>query len=632
MDTTEKIQEISQISESVVESIPADASEDSKEPPVDKVFTEKLEEFQIIGSVQQPLDASESKAIDQEPTVDTSSIVPLEDGRTETPIQDSNDFIPMVNVTEERQNLVYYGREDDSLVETKTERSNVQIQDSVNFKDDVQHVHSLPPGVPAGPSFVQQFDVSSEDEILTETVEISVDLVGRVIGKGGEQIRDLQARSDCKVDVDQSGPQGAPKIITYQGTRAKIDFAKSLVKIVCSHRGGMGNVDLPLGYAAKKQIQVPSTVIGKIIGRNGDMIKELQTKSQCKIQVDHSQVNDPSAPRSVTIIGNPNAVTRAEEMVHIIIANPQADASNTIDLLIREKNQGASKWGSGPPYSTMPNGGQGMLGSGGSSSWSQSLDKYGQQPQTYGHPSSQSYGNASSSALRTEVFYSAKMYMGRIIGSKGVTINDIQKQSGCDIQINQNVPQGRDCEITIKGNIKGIEQAKKMLNDIISMGPNHPYAGGRGSSGSSAYASQSYTGGAFSNQTTYETPHYAPAQNQYGQVTSSYTHLQQQQTGYQNYQPQQYTQHQVILPQHQPVLQQAYQPQSYGAYQQHSQPQHQPVYYGSQPASYVPQVSYQAPIVNTVSNWKSATTPEGQVYYYNSSTGETTWEKPPGMY
>ena len=79
-----------------------------------------------------------------------------------------------------------------------------------------------------------------------------------------------------------------------------------------------------------------------------------------------------------------------------------------------------------------------------------------------------------------EVFFAAKMFMGRIIGQKGMTINDVQKISGCDIQVNQNVPHGQDCEITIKGSRQGIENVKQMLREIIEMGPNHPYAGGQG--------------------------------------------------------------------------------------------------------------------------------------------------------
>jgi hypothetical protein len=81
----------------------------------------------------------------------------------------------------------------------------------------------------------------------------------------------------------------------------------------------------------------------------------------------------------------------------------------------------------------------------------------------------------------------------------------------------------------------------------------------------------------------------------------------------------------------------------------------QPVGYGGQagyqqPASYAqPAASYgqshsagqsqyaapyqapMAPSVSTASPWKSATSPDGQVYYYNEQTGATQWDKPAGF-
>ena len=32
-------------------------------------------------------------------------------------------------------------------------------------------------------------------------------LVGRIIGRGGETIKDLQARSGCKIQIDQNFPE-----------------------------------------------------------------------------------------------------------------------------------------------------------------------------------------------------------------------------------------------------------------------------------------------------------------------------------------------------------------------------------------------------------------------------------------
>lgn len=79
--------------------------------------------------------------------------------------------------------------------------------------------------------------------------------------------------------------------------------------------------------------------------------------------------------------------------------------------------------------------------------------------------------NAVGSVIETEMFYCAKKFMGRVIGEEGETVNDVQKRSGCDIQINQNVPVGQDCQISMKGSREGIDMAKKMLQEIIGRTP-----------------------------------------------------------------------------------------------------------------------------------------------------------------
>ena len=360
-------------------------------------------------------------------------------------------------------------------------------------------------------------------------------------------------------------------------------------------------------------------------------LQELQSKSHAKIQIDHSGAGgiDPSM-RLVTIIGTQESVVKAEEMITFLISNPAADAMNSISMLVREKMQGLSQWGSGPPYSTMPNNGQGMTDMNNSlSSSNGSGGGYGQTSNPYGynvgntggggynqnqHQQSQSqvYGGGGYGGSESEIFPCSKMYMGRVIGQKGVTINDLQKRSGCDIQINQDVPSGQDCEITIKGPRNGIESVRKMLLEIIELGPNHPYAGGGGSR---------QQGGGYGQQ-----------QNSYGQYGHHQQQTQQQQNVYGQYgqpqpygmQPQQqYGQPQPI--QHQPVYggyQPQQQPYGYQAPQQYTQ--QQPFVY-QQPAAPMP-VQGGMP-----SPWKAATAPDGQTYYYNEKTGATTWDKPAGM-
>eukprot|EP00592_Proboscia_alata_P013326 CAMPEP_0194389022 /NCGR_PEP_ID=MMETSP0174-20130528/101678_1 /TAXON_ID=216777 /ORGANISM="Proboscia alata, Strain PI-D3" /LENGTH=702 /DNA_ID=CAMNT_0039180867 /DNA_START=31 /DNA_END=2139 /DNA_ORIENTATION=- len=463
--------------------------------------------------------------------------------------------------------------------------------------------------------------IVDETVIVEEKGEVSPAYVGRVIGKGGEMIRDLQARAGCRIDVDQNVPPNAPRIITYRGTRKTIEFAKKLVNALCQENGK--EADLPLGEAQRRLLNVPATVIGKIIGRGGEMIRELQSKSQAKIQVDHTGAGSPDpSQRRVTVTGTPLSVDKAEEMINFLTSNPTMDAMQALNMLIQEKQSGRSRWGSGPPYSSMPNGGMGMASAGYGAYGQNQQGSNGNNQQQYG-----GYGGAGNATqygaggTETEVYPCAKMYMGRVIGQKGCTINDLQRRSGCDIQINQDVPPGHDCEITIKGARTGIDNAKAMLREIIDMGPNHPYAGGKGApaglAATGGYGTQTGYGGYAAQQPAYggyaaqqQPAAYAPQQRAIAQPVQNYG--QQQQYSYQ-----------------QPQQQASYQQPQQTTYQQ---PQAQQQYTAQQPmmGGYRPAPPPPAAVAQ-VSPWKAATAADGQTYYYNDKTGESQWEKPAGM-
>jgi rRNA processing protein Krr1/Pno1 len=391
--------------------------------------------------------------------------------------------------------------------------------------------NGLPPGLPTGngnPTPVNPnvaASLSNPASIVEERGEVSALYVGRVIGKGGEMIRDLQARSGCRIDVDQKVPPGQPRVITYRGTRRTVDFAKRLVHTLCQENSS--EADLPLGEAKREYLVVPAQSVGKIIGRGGEMIRELQSRSSAKIQVDHSGTSGVNQDeKQVTITGTEQSVTKAKEMVLLLVANPMMDAMQAINMLVEEKVHRGGVWGSGPPYPNMPSQGQNMqpnAGPGGGGGYGGGYDQqaphyggapaaapayaapqanpygapggqyaapvpaYQQQqhhqqqqapPAAYGQQQGQQQHGGASGGVEMEVFYSAKNFMGRIIGQKGVTINDLQRRSACDIQINQDVPPGQECEISIRGSRQGVEMAKQMLREIIEIGPNHPYAGG----------------------------------------------------------------------------------------------------------------------------------------------------------
>ena len=55
-------------------------------------------------------------------------------------------------------------------------------------------------------------------------------LVGRVIGKGGETIKGLQAQSGAHITIDQNFPDGVPRKISISGPAGCVEIATKLVE------------------------------------------------------------------------------------------------------------------------------------------------------------------------------------------------------------------------------------------------------------------------------------------------------------------------------------------------------------------------------------------------------------------
>jgi far upstream element-binding protein len=359
---------------------------------------------------------------------------------------------------------------------------------------------------------------------LQITLDCPPSLVGRIIGKGGETIRDLQLKSGCQVQIDQNYPDGAMRKIQVAGQPQCIELAKQLIANVMSSVPG-GSSALPLlGLAAavgpevSQIVECPVSVVGRVIGKGGETIKALQMQSGCKIQIDQ---NLPEGmPRKISVSGNAYAV---------------AQAVNLINMKITEG-------GPGGMTDITPN----------------------------------------------VVLDCPKTLIGRVIGRGGETINDLQQRSGARIQIDQRVPEGQPCKVQISGNPQTTELAIRLVTDIINGGPTNGGGGGHGGGGMmpmmGGMGGMGMRGG------------YPPQQAAYGGYPpQQYGGYPPQQAAYGGYPPQQYG---------------GYPPQqaAYGGYPQQAPPQQQPP-----PAKSV---------------WSEHDDGSGNKYWYNAVTGASQWERP----
>jgi far upstream element-binding protein len=261
-------------------------------------------------------------------------------------------------------------------------------------------------------------------EVKTEITEISQDKVGQVIGSKGAIIQDLQSRTGCKIQVNQDFPPGHPRHVVYTGTQLQIDAAKQLVALVIEK--GPTAIHMLNGPVMTQIIECHQSVVGRVIGTGGSVIRDIQARCGVKIQV-HQDFPD-GVPRKVEITGNQKAVQMAAAQVRQIMEG-------------------------GP----MPGMG-GIPGMGG----------------PMGYPGAAMGGMPGAPVTivnGAHVIDCPKQFVGRIIGRGGETINLLQSKSGARVQIEQNVPEGMPCKVNITGSPETVSYAIQMVQDVMANGP-----------------------------------------------------------------------------------------------------------------------------------------------------------------
>ena len=156
------------------------------------------------------------------------------------------------------------------------------------------------------------------------TLDCPAGLVGRVIGKGGETIKGLQAQSGAHITIDQNFPEGQPRKIAVSGPKGCVDVAAKMIKDLLEGGPPSSGAGMLVGPGQVSQaVECPKEMVGRIIGKGGETIKGLQTQTGARLQIDQT-----GHPCKVIIAGNPQCVDAAVAAVSAIIAGQSAHQYN----------------------------------------------------------------------------------------------------------------------------------------------------------------------------------------------------------------------------------------------------------------------------------------------------------------
>jgi far upstream element-binding protein len=163
---------------------------------------------------------------------------------------------------------------------------------------------------------------SDSGENLKE-MRVPSNFVGLIIGKGGEQIRDLQARTGATVQVDKENIPGTnERVVTISGSVEQVREASNAIETIISDRrdgGGMGGNRRMHVPDNGLKVPVPNDKVGLIIGKGGATIKAIQAKTGANIQIPPDPDSDDRNTRTLIVTGGEEEQKAAEEQIYQIL-------------------------------------------------------------------------------------------------------------------------------------------------------------------------------------------------------------------------------------------------------------------------------------------------------------------------
>ncbi|CAD1480955.1 unnamed protein product, partial [Heterotrigona itama] len=264
--------------------------------------------------------------------------------------------------------------------------------------------------------------------ICNEDIRVPDNMVGLIIGRGGEQITRLQSETGCKIQMAPESGGLPERLCTLTGSREAVNRAKELVLSIVNQRsrtegiGDMsGNSGGMMGHPGFVEIMIPGPKVGLIIGKGGETIKQLQEKSGAKmVVIQEGPSQEQEKPLRIT--GDPQKVEYAKQLVYELIAEKEMQMFH-----------------------------RGIRGS----------DRSG----NYSNDNNFNHGSGTTDGVEVLVPRAA---VGVVIGKGGDMIKKIQAETGARVQFQQGREDGPgDRKCIVSGKHQAVEQVRQRIQELI---------------------------------------------------------------------------------------------------------------------------------------------------------------------
>ncbi|XP_022258249.1 insulin-like growth factor 2 mRNA-binding protein 1 [Limulus polyphemus] len=173
---------------------------------------------------------------------------------------------------------------------------------------------------PSGPPPSQQEDPSKEQVFLY----IPNSAVGAIIGTGGSSIREMISSSGASIKVaqpntDEPMEKQTERKVTILGTPESQWKAQFMIYKKVSYEGFAGPQEAHL----RVEVFVPTSQVGRIIGKGGQTVREMQRITQAVIKLPEESQNSQAEETPVHIIGDFYSSQAAQCHIRALVARSQ---------------------------------------------------------------------------------------------------------------------------------------------------------------------------------------------------------------------------------------------------------------------------------------------------------------------
>ncbi|KAG7656294.1 K Homology domain type 1 superfamily [Arabidopsis suecica] len=323
----------------------------------------------LIEKVQETIDAEESdnKMEDNGKPEDNQLVTPEVVTSQDVSVEESKE----VNISGSQNEGEDDSKETNDVVAQKeVENGSKEVTDCDSQKEDEANAGGESKEVNGSVSHDEIGDESKEvnggsthkevddTQSTTRRIDVPSSKVGTLIGKGGEMVRYLQVNSGAKIQIRrdaEADPSSALRPVEIIGTVSCIEKAEKLINAVIAEVEAGGVPALAArGVPEQMEIKVPSDKVGVIIGRGGETIKNMQTKSRARIQLIPQNEGDASKERTVRISGDKRQIDIATALIKDVMyqdgrPSPYSGGFNQQAYQPRGPG-GPPQWGSRGPH------------------------------------------------------------------------------------------------------------------------------------------------------------------------------------------------------------------------------------------------------------------------------------------